>query len=164
MRFLILCSSVVIVVTVSAPTSKACYCSVPSVPKAVSRAGAVFVGEVTEIIEPRTSDDKAPPPGRFYTIKFKVEKSWKGVASSDVAVLSAQGRYGCLAYPPVSKGEKYLVFADPFYFNGAFQKDWLIITTCNRTKLLANASEDVKRLDGIKNPSFNPYFRRRRRN
>jgi hypothetical protein len=136
----------------------------PTVSKGLTRASAVFVGEVIDIIDPVTSNEKAPPPGRFYTIRFKVEKSWKGVASQEISILSAQGKYGCFTYPPVSKGEEYLVFADPFYLNGSFQTDWRIVTICNRTKLLANASDDVKRLDVIKNPSFNPYFRRRRRN
>ena len=155
MRFLIVCTSAVL--SFSAPTIEACYCSVPSVPKAVSRAKAVFVGEVTEIIEPRTLDENATPPRRFYTIKFRVETSWKGVASPEIAVLSAQGRYGCLAYPPVIKGEKYLVFADPLYFGGAFQKGWLIITICNRTKPLANAAQDIMKLESLKNPSSDPY-------
>ncbi|SRR6266404_2961715 len=164
MRFVILCIVFAAVLGVSVPTVKACYCSVPEVPRALNRASAVFVGEVIEVIDPRTSDEKASPPGRFYTIRFKVEKSWKGVASQEIEVLSAQGKYGCFAYPPVSKGERYLVYADPLYFDGAFQKGWLIITTCNRTKLLANASADLKKLEGIKNPFFNPYFPRRRRN
>ncbi len=164
MRFVIVCSIIAAVLSLSTPSIEACYCSVPSVPKGVTRAGAVFVGEVTEIIDPRTSDEHAPPPGRFYTIKFKVEKSWKGVVAQEINVLSAQGRYGCLAFPPVSKGEKYLVFADPLYFDGALRKGWLIITICNRTKPLANAAQDIIKLESLKNPSFNPYSRRRGRN
>jgi hypothetical protein len=143
-------------------TSNACFCIMPEVPQAVKQANAVFVGEVSGITDPLTKDDKAPPPGRFYIIKFKVEKSWKGVAFfPEVSVLSAQGGDECFAYPAVHKGEKYLVFADPFYLNGVLQKRWSIITACNRTKLLGNAVEDLKRLGPVNVPSLD--FRRRRK-
>lgn len=84
-----------------APTSFACFCSVPDLPKAYEQANAVFVGEVVGIIPPRTSDEKAPLADRFYTIKFEVEKSWKGVSSREVSVLSGQGKVGCLSDPAI---------------------------------------------------------------
>jgi uncharacterized Ntn-hydrolase superfamily protein len=146
---------------------------IPDVPKAVERASAVFVGEVTDIVAPTTSDEKSPLPGRFFTIKFKVQKSWKGVTSDEINILSAQGEYGCFAFPPVTKGEKYLVYADEAYNDGTSQKDWLIITTCNRTALIPkpearivnrfrtpgfnrkDGSEDLKELEQMSKPTFN---------
>src|SRR5258708_40114575 len=63
----------------SAPSISAfSYCSIPDFEKALDRANAVFVGEVVEIIEPLTMDESAPLPGHFFTIRFKVERSWKG--------------------------------------------------------------------------------------
>lgn len=133
----------------------------PEVPKAVEQASAVFIGEVSEIIEPVSKDKKAPT-GHFYVIKFKVEKSWKGVTFfREISVLSAHGADECFAYPAVHKGEKYLVFADPYYSNGVLLKPWSIITSCNRTKLLADAAEDLKKLGSPNMPSMD--FRRRRK-
>src|SRR5260370_12391360 len=57
----------------------ACWCVRPEVPDALKRANAVFLGEVLDIVEPKTANDDAPIQDRFFTIKFKIEKSWKGV-------------------------------------------------------------------------------------
>jgi len=138
------------------------FCILPEVPEAVERARAVFVGEVSEIIEPLTKDKKAPPPDRFYIIKFKVLQSWKGTTFfSEFSVLSAQGGHECFAYPAVKKGEKYLVFADPLYVDGIRQEGWSLITTCNRTKALSIAADDLKRLGPANRPHFD--FRRSRK-
>src|SRR5436853_3403955 len=153
--------------------SHACSCLIPDVPEAVKQSSAVFVGEVVDIVAPKTSDEKAPLPGRFFTIKFKVEKSWKGAAFGEVDVLSAQGRYGCFAFPPVSKGEKYLVYAEQAYDERALQKNWLFINSCNRTALIPkpderivdrfhnsgfdekDGTEDLKELEQMSKPTFN---------
>ena len=160
MKQVIAMAFIIGVFTLSPPATLACFCLTPDVPEAFDRASAVFVGEVMEIIEPRTSDEKAPLPGRFFIIKFKVEKSWKGVAfaSREISVLSAQGRHGCFAYPPVSKGGRYLVYADPAYGDGDGGKGWSVITICNRTAPIRinlrhwhdiDPYADMKRLDGM---------------
>ncbi len=134
--------------------------------EALDYASNVFLGEVIDIVEPPTSAETAPLPGRFFTLKFKVVRSWKGVAfgSREISVLSAQGRYGCFAYPPVRKGERYLVYADP----ASGGKDWSIITNCNRTTVvgigiaplkLANLGAidpylEMKQLDAITRRTF----------
>ena len=66
---------------VSVFTSRAygCFCITPEVPEALKTARTVFLGEVVDIIEPTTSDETARLPGRFFTIKFKVQRSWKGI-------------------------------------------------------------------------------------
>jgi hypothetical protein len=140
-----------------ATTSYACFCLVPDVPQALENAQAVFVGEVVDIVEPRTSDEDAPLPGRFFTIKFKVEKSWKGVpfGATEFELLSGQGKSGCFDFPPVRKGERYLVYAGQAK---AIEKDWIILAGCgNRTSLIEfhlggfgdeiNAYHDMKQLD-----------------
>ena len=111
--------------------ANACFCIIPEVPDALKRAKAVFLGEVVDIIEPKTTDENAPLPGRFFTIKFKIQRSWKGVVAGtrEFSILSANGRYGCFAFPPVAKGETYLVYADPVYR----AENWGIITFCTRT-------------------------------
>jgi hypothetical protein len=116
------------------PCAYGCSCISPEVPESFNRAKAVFVGGVVDIVEPKTTDETAPLPGRFFTIKFKVQRSWKGIAfgTEEFSILSAQSHYGCFAFPPVSKGETYLVYADPAYH----AEDWGIITACNRTTVV----------------------------
>ncbi len=139
------------------PSTYACWCGVPDVLKGVDRAKFVFVGEVTQIVPPRTNDKNAPLPGRLYIITFKVEKTWKGLIFHEIQVLSAQGDYGCLGYPAVREGQRYLVYADPVYDNDVIQNSWSIITSCNRTARLPNGTQppagrfsqsEVNRMDG----------------
>jgi hypothetical protein len=142
------------------PRAYGCWCSRPEVPEAFNRAKAVFLGEVVDVVEPHTTDETAPLPGRFFTIRFKIQKSWKGIAfgTQEFSVLSAQGHYGCFAFPPVTKGETYLVYADPAYR----AENWGIVTICNRTTVVRFGSNprllnpeaidpfsDMKQLDVI---------------
>lgn len=149
----------------SATAAQACWCFAGDVPESFKRANAVFLGEVTDITEPKTTDRDAPLPGWFYTITFAVEKSWKGVSPTarTVTVLSAQGHYGCFAYPPVQKGERYLVYADAPYHDGTQDRAWNIITICTRTARIEftlrkrdfDPFEDMKILNAITAlPSF----------
>lgn len=62
-----------------ASNSYACSCVIPEVPQAFRAARAVFVGEVTEIVAPRTNNPKAPLGDQLYAIRFKVERSWSAV-------------------------------------------------------------------------------------
>jgi hypothetical protein len=125
-------------------SSPLCFCVVPEVPESFERAKAVFVGEVIEIVEPATSDEEAALADRLYVVRFKVEKSWKGAFfSSEIDVLSDQGR-GCFAYPKITKGERYLVYADPAFENGSESRRLLIITSCNRTAILSASVDQSK--------------------
>jgi len=129
-----------------APNTSACSCIVPEVPDAFRAARAVFVGEVTEITVPRTDNPKAPLADQLFTIKFKVERSWKGVSSADVIVLSDQGRAGCFSWGSFLKGQKYLVYGEKRLRSGAHTRTLAVLFSCNRTALLADASEDLKAL------------------
>lgn len=123
------------------------YCIMPELSESFERAHAVFVGEVVEIIPPNPRNDIAVLR-RSYTVKFRVEKSWKGTKVRRLfSVQSAHGANEELAFPVVHPGEKYLVFADPLYFDGVPQRKWSRISACSRTKLLSNASEDLRRLE-----------------
>jgi hypothetical protein len=152
----------------------ACFCVTPEVPEALKHANAVFLGEVIEIVEPKTSSEGASIQDRFFTIKFKIEKSWKGVpfGTREFNILAAQGRYGCFAFPPMNKGERYLVYADPAY--GA--EHWSVVTICNRTTIVRFASNprllnpeaidpfwDIKQLDVITKRAFTFNSARSRR-
>jgi hypothetical protein len=163
------------ILALSAPASYACYCLVPNVPEAFDKARDVFVGVVTEIIEPRSSDKKAPAAERFFTIKFRVERSFKGRLASEISVLADQGRSGCFSYPTILKGEKYLVYADQFGADGSAAKDLVTINACNRTGLVGeelkdrffdsglgerHRAGDLRELEEITNSDFNLRFKR----
>src|SRR4051794_29895892 len=89
----------------------ACDCFVPEVAQDFEIARAVFQGEVTEIIPPRISAKDAPFTDRAYTIRFKVERTWKGPFFTEADVYALMG--DCFSLPWLVKGEKYLVYADP---------------------------------------------------
>lgn len=129
------------------PSSYACACIIPEVPQAFNMAHAVFMGEVTEIIVPRTDNPKAALADRLYSIRFKVEKSWKGVTSQEIVILSDQGRAGCFSWGPFLKGKKYVVYAERRSVAGARIKDLAVMFKCNRTALLSSASKDLTELD-----------------
>jgi|GEM_PF-1811700 len=118
------------------PPKPACYCTIPELTKAYEQAAAVFAGEVVEITPPLTFDENRPVADRLYTIKFQVKKSWKGsFPSLEVPVFSGHGN-GCLSYPVVQVGKKYLVFADQVLIDGIPEKGQIVMTACNRTSLI----------------------------
>jgi len=143
-----------------APSASACSCIIPEVKDALSRANAVFTGKVTEVIEPKESQVALSPDSKLYVIKFEVEKTWKGAPLTEFSVLSVQGN-GCFAYPPVKKGERYLVFADPFDQEGERKTEWSIITKCSRTQLSATSNPDIRILNSLTSPILLTPVRRR---
>ena len=148
----------------SASPAYGCFCVIPELPDAFKQARAVFLGEVVGIIEPKSSNASAPTADRLFTIRFKIHRAWKGIAvrTREFNVLTAQGP-GCLAFPLVRKGEKYLVYADP----GDNAGNWSYIPSCGRTSVMrlgssprflnedaTDAFEDIKQLDAITKRPF----------
>ena len=129
---------------------------------AFDRSRAVFIGEVTEITKPVSSDPSAAPADRLYKVSFKVEYSWKGAGFQEfgapgVVVLSDQGMddhcqwvhgYSCFSWGSFSTGRKYLVYAAE-----TETKD-LVVEYSSRTTPLFKASEDVKELQRMANPLY----------
>ena len=142
MKHIISAAFLMMVFALSVMDTYACSCSMPEVAQSFDDAHAVFIGEVSKIIEPRINDPKAPLSDRLYAVTFKVEKSWKGISSflQEVAILSNQARFVC-AWGSFVKGEKYLVYAVETQ-----EKDLAVMFTCNRTASLADAAEDLKAL------------------
>ena len=160
MKALFLTAVLLTAFAVSAPESYACFCVKAEVPEAYDEAKAVFIGEVTEIAQPRTNDPNALLAERLFVIKFKVEKSWKGAGFldttiSEISVLSDQGRSGCFSWGPFLEGRKYLVYA--IQTEG---KNFAVLFSCNRTASLDNASDDLRELRALQNPFFR--FERKR--
>jgi hypothetical protein len=137
-------------------SSPLCFCEVPEVAQAFEQAKAVFVGEVMEIVAPGTSDENSALPNQLYVVRFKVEKSWKGVPfGSEIDVLSDLGR-GCFFHPKVEAGKRYLVYADPDFDNGGESRGLMIITNCNRTArvTVSAAIQTVAPPVGAKSPRW----------
>jgi hypothetical protein len=132
------------------PSSYACSCVMPEVPQAFSESRAVFIGEVIDIVEPRTNNPKAPLADRLYTVKFKIQRAWKGATNQEVLVLSDQGRAGCFSWGSFVKGQRYLVYAERRTPSGAPLRNLAVLFSCNRTTLVAAASEDLKKLESLR--------------
>jgi hypothetical protein len=159
-KALLLTAGLLAVFAVCATKSYACFCVKAEVPEAYDEAKAVFIGEVTKIVTPRSEDPTALPAERLFTIKFKVEKSWKGAGFLDttipeISVLSDQGRTGCFSWGPFLEGRKYLVYAIQ-----TEEKNLAVLFSCSRTASLAQASDDLKELRALQNPFFK--FERKR--
>jgi hypothetical protein len=135
----------------------ACFVITPEVPESFERARAVFIGEVIEIGRPRSSKPDAPLADRLYRVKFKVSYSWKGagfreVGAPEIVVLSNQDLDTCFSWGSFIEGRKYLVYA-----NETADKN-LVVQLGTRTAPLANASEDLKKLERMSSPSFKFQF------
>jgi len=130
--------SVLVVVTflVATPAARAasCFCVAPEVKQAFESARAVFVGELLEVVPPRSSDKNALFADRVHTARFKVEITWKGSFWAEAKVLAPQG--SCFAFHPLRVGEKYLVYADPVQGSSTA----VMITSCNRTTELSTST------------------------
>ena len=120
----------------------ACSCNLPfpkpTLNQAVRRAykdyNAIFSGEALEIIK--------NPNSYFLTVKFRVDKSWKGKNSSILLVNTGRGGGDCGYRFEI--GKKYLVYA---YGSDAE----LGVTICSRTDLL-ETNTDAAILSKIKRP------------
>ncbi len=119
----------------------ACSCEPPNQRKAFRKARAIFIGEVLEIKESK-NQKIADFLGlaTVYDIKFKVEKSWKGVKKSEISVVSDNGKLVCYGFD-FHLGKKYLVYAN--------KDDLVVISHCMRTVSLATTSEDIPNLNNF---------------
>ncbi|CAN5518628.1 hypothetical protein BH18ACI3_BH18ACI3_03310 [soil metagenome] len=118
-----------------------CTCEAPSQRKAFRKAKAIFVGQVLEIKESK-NQKVAYSLGliKVYDIKFKVEKSWKGVKNSEITVVSDNGVLVCGGFP-FRVGEKYLVYAKG--------NNLIVISDCERTGLFTPDSKEAANLNNF---------------
>lgn len=145
-------------------SDRRCYCIPPSVQASYDNSKAVFVGEVLEVIPPQTTDPRAGFVDVAHTIKFRVEKSWKGVFFTDTSVMTRLD--SCPALNP-KKGDRYLVFARAVYPNDPSHSE-LATGPCDRTALLSEistanivyrnqAADDIRTLNSM--IIFGPHLR-----
>jgi hypothetical protein len=127
-------------------------CAVADLDNAYNRARAVFLGEVTDIVETVYPNQTARGQERAFSIRFKVEKAWKGVFTSTFEVLSSYGEdAGPLGFPLMRKGQRYVVYADPIFVGyGKYDPHHTAISGCSRTASVSNTSKRfVVRLDSF---------------
>ena len=140
-RQILLCLVTLVALAVLSPAALGCTCVyVPKNSTAFRRASAVFIGEV--VSKARSSlpanwdDDTAPLVTDVVT--FKVEKSWKGVRSSEVNAWIDMWFSNCSSLT-FREGEKYLLYADSY-------KGSLVIYWCEKAALTASlSSEDTQK-------------------
>ena len=117
----------------------ACSCASqggPSPREAFEKSTAVFSGEVIEI----DKNDSSPTK----TVKFDVQRIWKGVSGNQTTVITGSGDGDC-GYPFVMN-ETYLIYAvgDPLYTQ-----------SCGRNTLFADSYDDLRVLGpGTEIPEF----------
>jgi hypothetical protein len=99
-----------LLVTIGVGTSYPCSITCSSLRDSFRKAKVIFVGQVVEIGE-RTNVSSATS---LYRVRFRIEKSWKGVKGTEIVVLTDE-----MGIPDDSRlcpgfnfleGERYLVF------------------------------------------------------
>src|SRR5262245_29451273 len=98
-------------------------CLKPEVPEAVRRAKAVFVGEVEEITPAITSELHAPLKDQMNHVRFRIEKSWKGLPFGYISIFIPPG-FGPFRNP--EKGDRFLIYAEPIVWRGKKTEDLTI--------------------------------------
>jgi hypothetical protein len=135
--FAVICCLILLLTNVPAETGNFAAveskCAIPSLKTALQNSSAVFVGEVLR--ETKNGDEK--------TFEFRVVKYWKGAKAKKIKVsVNETARYQ--AWYQV--GEKYLVFAR------TDDDGRLRDGRCSASKLLSEASNDLKILGRAKTP------------
>lgn len=129
----------------------ACSCIEPFPPKeSLEKASAVFTGKVVSIDVPKIMISSADP----VKVTFEVSKIWKGFDYKILVITTARSEASC-GYS-FKQGEEYIV-----YTRG--EENELNTGLCSRTKLIANAQEDIKelgegRLPNIENSNLSNKF------
>jgi hypothetical protein len=142
MKKIMALTPIVILMLAGYGSASACVCDLPlkrvslkkAVTKAKSEAATVFSGRVIEL------DD--------FTVRFKVERVWKGAPAEEIVMNTGAGKAddGDLIVSDCAyrfrRGEKYLVYA--YDSEGKLQTH-----KCTRTADLESAGEDVAMLEKL---------------
>jgi hypothetical protein len=138
----------ILFLTVGGSEAFSCTCPHPPSQRTYFRkAKAVFIGQVIEISE---GGRDAYSGQRAYLIRFKVEKSWKGVKGDDVVASTTDvgidnNTRTCGGFNFV-KGERYLIYA--YVYEHKLKVSSGSGNDCTPpTSSLGAASKDVKRLN-----------------
>jgi hypothetical protein len=134
MKHFVLLVGALLLAALSASEAFSCSCSDFSQRDAFRKANAVFTGQfISYGVIPKDADT-------YPTIKFKVEKMWKGEKRSEIEIATYDLNPSVCGEGFVL-GEKYLVYA--------YGKKLVARTVCDRSTKVEYASEDIKRLNGL---------------
>jgi hypothetical protein len=136
-----------ITVATAAPATIPCYCVGPPVEKSLQRAASVFMGQVVEVSGPR-SVSVGEAVQKFYVTKFSVWDQWKGNRAPEVEVLTELHEDSCVAYPRMTVGERYLVFANPITVKADSPNIQGIVTTCTLTTRVSGPGPEYELTNG----------------
>ncbi len=141
MRALWLTSAACVVTMVAAPApALACSCTISGPPcQATWQATDVFAAEVLDVETETMERDGFTFPIRR-RVRLRVESSWHGEASGEVALVTGGGGGDC-GYEFV-EGRRYLVYAQR-------AGDRLTTNSCTRTRPLDDAQEDLTYLESL---------------
>jgi hypothetical protein len=120
-----------------------CFFTPVSVSEELEKSDAVFAGKA--IAEEYRPVKTSTAPDEVLTVRFAVEKWWKGARSEEVTLYTSTIRHSERLYSFMAEdfrfsvGERYLVYA-----SGA--PDNLRTNGCRRTKKLESADEDLQKL------------------
>ena len=120
-----------------APNAYACDCDWPSVQKAYEDSSAVFSGKFIGLVE------KSAEGKKYNTLKFKVERGWKGNLASEIILDYFDLGDTCDDLDFV-KGRKYLIYVS------VWKGKTILVVDCGRSRELKNATEDIQYLKRLK--------------
>jgi hypothetical protein len=143
MNYLVTLALIVVGAGLSHATNARCFISAPS--EAFQKAKVVFVGKVISVEDP--TGPAEPLQSRIYDlvrpikVRFTVERVYLGKKLSEIEIGT---RTGGLEWGYEFKvGETYLVYAQ----ESETEQKVLIVKGCGRTRLIADATEDLRLLD-----------------
>ena len=121
----------------------ACECGMGSLPCQSAFVDAVFAG-TAHSITPLPDDGPPPPPGsfripRYVRVEFTDAVAFRGSQASTMSVVTPGSGLAC-GYE-FKEGQRYLVYA-----NRSADGAGLVTGMCSRTRLFANANEDLRLL------------------
>src|SRR5262245_1845839 len=151
-RFLVGLTALLVLTLASAKDVWACSCPMSGPQcQSVFQTDAIFAGTLRNI-SPLPEDDLPPPPPgsmripRTLSVDFADVQMFRGGPTAVISVLTPGSGPAC-GYQ-FKQGERYLVYASR-------QRDGkqLVTGICSRTRLLADAAEDLRFLQTLSNPS-----------
>jgi len=143
MNYLVTLALIVIGAGLSHATNARCIISTPS--EAFQEAKVVFVGKVISVEDPTLPAAPLQPRiinlVRPVQVRFTVERVYLGKKLNEIEIGT---RTGGLEWGYEFKvGETYLVYAQ----ESETEQEVLIVKGCGRTRLIADATEDLRLLD-----------------
>jgi len=113
----------------------ACKCRPVEVAEAQSDAQVIFEGRVSKISD-ETPSEGGPPPGKQITLA--IVRTWKGVDNVETVTVRTNESSASCGYA-FQLDTSYLIYAGG-------TPDALSVSSCSRTRLMADASEDLAAL------------------